>query len=67
MKNWLTTIWANKHTSGAAMFGFALGVTAILFPQYAGKCSQIQMLATAYGLAMAADGKQSSTSTPEPK
>lgn len=64
---YIATMWLNKHTSGAALFGFAIGAVGIIWPSTAPKCSQLQMLATAYGLAMAADSKKVSAPLLPPK
>lgn len=54
----IQTILNNKHTSGAALIFFALGVAAIIWPEAKPKLDQIQELAVMYGLFAAGDGGQ---------
>lgn len=55
--NQFLTLWQNKHTSGAAMAFFALGVASIFFPQYKDKLDEVGKLAIFWGILKASDAK----------
>lgn len=55
MKDLLSGVLDNKHTSLAALVLFAVGVAKIFWPAKASQLEQVQTLALTYGLLRAGD------------
>lgn len=67
MTDLVKTVIGNKHTSGAALFAFGLGVASILFPEHKEKLDDVFKLAVVYGFAMGSDAARKKKSEEQAK
>lgn len=64
MQNTIQNLITNKHTSGAALFYFALGMAKILWPAWKEKLDSVQELAVMYGFFAAGDSQKRPVDAP---